>query len=569
MATNFPSSIDNFTNPTSSSTMASPSHSAQHADVNDAVEAIETALLDGAPLYIDDANERVGIGTVAPSTELEVDGTVTATEFVGDLQGATHIKVKNASGGSLSKGTPVYAAGSVGASGSVEVQASLAGTASTMPALGLLDETLANNAEGSATIIGVVRQEDTSSYSVNDSLYVAVSGGLTNVRPTGASELVQKIGRVVRADASNGEILVLGAGRANDVPNNVVAGGLTIDTDTLHVDATNDRVGIGTTTPAGDLHIDGSSIITFTNSANTVGKQGMRLAFDNDRLTVQRASDAGAFEANHVAIDQDTGNVGIGTTTPDRALTVAGGQSTIANFTSTSATSSISFVGSGTTNDTSVRVGAVGDQMKLIAGDTERVRIDASGNVGINDTTPSYKLDVNGDINATGDVRVAGNPVGMVLVKSQTVGSGVSSVTVTNAFSSTFDNYLITDNGGAQSVDTALMFFFGSTQTGTDYYQSLNYVPFTTGTPTGIGHSLRSEWVYCGGSSGMRNAHITVMNPGVADYKNMHAVVRYSVIYGTATGYYAAATAHTDFTLKPATGTMTGGTIRVYGYNNG
>ena len=219
MATNFPGGVDNFVNPTASDTLDSPDHASQHSDANDAIEAIETALLDGAPLHIDDANERVGIGTVTPSTELEVVGTVTATEFVGHLQGPTHIKVKNTSGGSLSKGTPVYASGSVGASGTVEVQASLAGTASTMPALGLLDETLANNAEGSATIIGVVRQVDTSSYSVNDSLYVSVSGGLTNVRPTGASELVQKIGRVVRSHASTGEILVLGAGRANDVPN--------------------------------------------------------------------------------------------------------------------------------------------------------------------------------------------------------------------------------------------------------------------------------------------------------------------------------------------------------------
>ena len=49
MTTNFPSSIDNFTNPTSSSTMASPSHSAQHADVNDAVEALQAKVgVDGS-----------------------------------------------------------------------------------------------------------------------------------------------------------------------------------------------------------------------------------------------------------------------------------------------------------------------------------------------------------------------------------------------------------------------------------------------------------------------------------------------------------------------------------------
>ena len=44
MATSFPTSIDNFTNPTATSLLTSPSHSGQHADINDAVEAIETAI---------------------------------------------------------------------------------------------------------------------------------------------------------------------------------------------------------------------------------------------------------------------------------------------------------------------------------------------------------------------------------------------------------------------------------------------------------------------------------------------------------------------------------------------
>jgi len=79
VATNFPSSADSFTNPTTSDTLASVPHASQHADVNDAVEAIETALLDGAPLHIDDANERVGIGTTTPNHSLSfgspADGT--------------------------------------------------------------------------------------------------------------------------------------------------------------------------------------------------------------------------------------------------------------------------------------------------------------------------------------------------------------------------------------------------------------------------------------------------------------------------------------------------------------
>jgi hypothetical protein len=74
MATNFPGSLDAFTNPTSGDTLDNPPHDQQHADVNDAVEAIETALLDGAPLHIDAANERVGIGTATPVSELDIQG---------------------------------------------------------------------------------------------------------------------------------------------------------------------------------------------------------------------------------------------------------------------------------------------------------------------------------------------------------------------------------------------------------------------------------------------------------------------------------------------------------------
>jgi hypothetical protein len=71
--------------------MASPSHSAQHADVNDAVEAIETALLDGAPLFIDDVNERVGIGTTSPSTALHVAGSILSDDSVTIGSGGEYV----------------------------------------------------------------------------------------------------------------------------------------------------------------------------------------------------------------------------------------------------------------------------------------------------------------------------------------------------------------------------------------------------------------------------------------------------------------------------------------------
>lgn len=103
MATNFPNSVDNLTNPTTSDTLATVSHSGQHTDANDAIEAIETALLDGAPLHIDDTNERVGIGTTSPSYKLDVNGDAQVTGRLGigsgisaelDIKGASNPEIR-------------------------------------------------------------------------------------------------------------------------------------------------------------------------------------------------------------------------------------------------------------------------------------------------------------------------------------------------------------------------------------------------------------------------------------------------------------------------------------------
>jgi hypothetical protein len=44
VATNFPSSLDALTNPTGSDTLASPDHAGQHADSNDAIEALQAKV---------------------------------------------------------------------------------------------------------------------------------------------------------------------------------------------------------------------------------------------------------------------------------------------------------------------------------------------------------------------------------------------------------------------------------------------------------------------------------------------------------------------------------------------
>ena len=47
MASTYPTSLDAFTNPTSTSLLTSPSHAQQHSDINDAMEAVQTKLAIG------------------------------------------------------------------------------------------------------------------------------------------------------------------------------------------------------------------------------------------------------------------------------------------------------------------------------------------------------------------------------------------------------------------------------------------------------------------------------------------------------------------------------------------
>ena len=44
MATNFPVSLDSLTNPSATDTLDSPPHDEQHADANDAIEALQAKV---------------------------------------------------------------------------------------------------------------------------------------------------------------------------------------------------------------------------------------------------------------------------------------------------------------------------------------------------------------------------------------------------------------------------------------------------------------------------------------------------------------------------------------------
>ena len=134
-------------------------------------------------------------------------------------QETTEITIKNVSAGTIAKGTPCYITGS-GTSGNIAgVVPADAQSASLMPAGVIAAEELTAGSEGSGIVIGFISGVNTAGFAAGDNVYVAVGGGYTNVKPTGSTNLIQKLGNVEKVDASNGSGVILGAGRTNDLPN--------------------------------------------------------------------------------------------------------------------------------------------------------------------------------------------------------------------------------------------------------------------------------------------------------------------------------------------------------------
>jgi hypothetical protein len=152
-----------------------------------------------------------------------------------------------------------------------------------------------------------------------------------------------------------------------------------------------------------------------------------------------------------------------------------------------------------------------------------------------------------------------------------TVGSAVSSVVVATAFSSTYDNYKIVYEGGVSSALNDFTIILGATVSG--YYSNMMYSYFNATTPTVINTSNASSFVYVGGAT-TTNTHLEfdLFNPFVT--KNtiltnatwLQATPAGGV--GKTNGYLSNTTSYSGFTIGLATGTITGGTVRVYGYRN-
>jgi chemotaxis protein histidine kinase CheA len=315
------------------------------------------ALIVGA-LYFNTGTDKLYIwnGTAwQVTTSGGASGDLISTNNLSDVTSAPTSRtnlglVTVASTGSYSDLTGTPTLGTAAATASTDyataAQGTLAASAQQPPSEGAFvngDKTKLNGIEASAD--------------VTDTANVTSAGALMDSEVTNLAQ-VKAFSSADYATAAQGT-LADSAVQPNDSP---TFAGLTVDTDTLFVDATNNRLGIGTTTPESPLHVAGNGTI-----ARLKGSGG-----DYHGLGVQ-CSDASGTATKSIFIDALNENA-----------------ASVANM-----VGQVQSDGGSNWQWTTQTAGARTDRRQ------ERMRIDSSGNVGIGKNNPATALDVNGTVSAT------------------------------------------------------------------------------------------------------------------------------------------------------------------------
>jgi hypothetical protein len=175
----------------------------------------------------------------------------------------------------------------------------------------------------------------------------------------------------------------------------------------------------------------------------------------------------------------------------------------------------------------------------------------------------TYPVFASGDVLNAADM----NGVGLWLVKSQTVGSGVGSVAITSCFNSDFRNYRVTFEGGSQSSNNlAIQLQFANT---VNHFANMRYDSWS-GFAAGTLPTTAQNFAYFGlsGSNATQSFSMDVYDPNLAQYTKYSGMFTGNDYYGTGGGVYAANTSLTGFTIIFPSYTNTGGIVKVYGYRD-
>ncbi|MBL4656987.1 MAG: tail fiber domain-containing protein, partial [Flavobacteriales bacterium] len=191
------------------------------------------------------------------------------------------------------------------------------------------------------------------------------------------------------------------------------------------------NVGIGTTSPAGALEIElpGGGVNLVLDKATTdaqisfreagISKWNLYLEASTDKFHI-RDDDA---SVNRMTVD-NSGNVGIGTTSPASRLQIAGGgihlstaDNTLRIYSNTDGADAILIQRSDNTHPASIATTDLGKSLIFKPGGSETVRFTNVGNVGIGTTSPQQKVHAYGTGDPFGGYRRS-NTAGATLILS-------------------------------------------------------------------------------------------------------------------------------------------------------
>jgi hypothetical protein len=406
-------------------------------------------------IYIDSGFELIGTTQIELNDYYDKDETDDLIQVAKQIQ--YYPNTKNTSGSLIPKGAVVQFAGSQGDFSLIKQAVASEINANPSLLMGLAYESIADNAFGDVVYFGNVLNVATGSFTIGQILWFdTVNGGLTATEP--ATNKIQ-IAAVQKASsnpsATNGILLVRVKYVSRDIDE---VDGLT--------DALAGKSAVGHTHPISDVvnlqtalnnlqdDVDGKLDLTggtisgnlgVTGKLNTVGAVGNKTVMDIKIPVVGGANNGGrivlsrngnnevissinmvvndlsnglpnyiSFNTDNVTTNTErmritsTGNVGIGTTSPNAQLSLgtnagsAGQPNKIVLYDDATLANRIGFGISG--GQMNMVAGANTSQVFYTNGANERLRITSAGLVGINQPTPTEQLDVVGNIKASGTV---------------------------------------------------------------------------------------------------------------------------------------------------------------------
>ena len=146
-----------------------------------------------------------------------------------------------------------------------------------------------------------------------------------------------------------------------------------------------------------------------------------------------------------------------------------------------------------------------------------------------------------------------------------TIGSGNTSVTVSSAFSGDFTNYRIIMEGIVNSTAANLELQLSGITTNV-YSTGGTFFTYGSATVSGYGPAAGARWLIS--PAGATNTHVIVdvLTPQSTTQKAMFTQGTSTASYYSFGGTCTSTSSATGFVVSSNAGSMTGGTIRVYGY---